>query len=88
VIDVEPGSLAEKAGIAAGDVIQTIDGFSITAQKDQAIEVVRQSRVGQTIQVHLKCDGADVTLDVKMSPPAPRPRLTTPTPLPASDDYL
>jgi putative serine protease PepD len=64
VESVNPGSAADDAGLAAGDVITSIDGAAIETM-DELIYALRLQRPGD--QVTLTVDGNDVqvTLDAR-----------------------
>ncbi|HXQ54071.1 MAG TPA: RIP metalloprotease RseP [Stellaceae bacterium] len=59
---VQPGSAAEQAGIKAGDTIAAIDGDRIDRFED--VQRIVRLNTGTPMQMMLKRDGSDVTLDV------------------------
>lgn len=89
VLDVEPGSAAEQAGIAGGDVIQKINNLSVTSQRQQVQTAILETKPGRDVMVLLQRNGNDVVLSVKPSPPpAGRASLATATPVAAPNEYL
>jgi S1-C subfamily serine protease len=81
---VTPGSGAEKAGIAAGDIIMKIDD-SVMADFTAVIDYVKLKKPGDTIKVTVQRNGQEVTADVTLirlsdlPKPAPPP---PPVPMP------
>ncbi len=55
---VIPGSPADKAGIIENDIILDIDGVRLD-EKNSLASVIRQKKIGQTINLHLSRKGAD-----------------------------
>lgn len=88
VLYVEPGSAAEQAGIARGDVLEDVNNQAVNSEREQVRTTIRESIKDHVLIVKLKRNGNEVLLNVKPSPPAPRPGMATPTPVPASEDYL
>ncbi|PSB11908.1 serine protease [Pleurocapsa sp. CCALA 161] len=64
VIQVVPGSPADKAGLRAGDVIWQIDGQAVK-DADALQQVVESSQVGKNLQLELKRNGQAMNLAVK-----------------------
>jgi S1-C subfamily serine protease len=88
VLDVEPGSAAEQAGIARGDVLEDVNNTAVNLEREKVRTTIRESMSDQVLNVKLKRNGNEVFVNVKPSPPTPRPGSPTPTPVPASEDYL
>lgn len=85
IIQIVPGSGADKAGLAAGDVIVGVDGERMV-DSTALIQLVAAHKAGDMLTVEYRRDGeyhtADVTLG-KLPAPATRPR-----PAPASRPKL
>jgi S1-C subfamily serine protease len=62
---VEPGSPADKAGIQANDVIQSIDAVDVNVV-DDARETIGRLRPGTVTRVALKRGNATITIKVKV----------------------
>ena len=67
---VEKGSPAEKAGMAVGDILTSVDGNAIESPR-QLSHAVRHRKEGETVQVEVLRGGTKQTLAVKV---AERPR--------------
>lgn len=65
VQDVVPGSPAEEAGIARGDVVTEIAGEAITSAEDVA-RVVRSRRPGDLVTVVVQRDGGSRPFDIEL----------------------
>jgi predicted metalloprotease with PDZ domain len=62
---VVPGSPAEKAGLAAGDVLYSINGVEIRKGNDEAMKKAKVDyRPGQTIHYVVKRNGAPKPIDI------------------------
>jgi carboxyl-terminal processing protease len=57
ITEVAPGLPAEKSGLAHGDVIQSIDGESVAGLDLQAVAVMLQGPVGETIKLSVRSKG-------------------------------
>jgi S1-C subfamily serine protease len=74
VVEVTPGSPAEKAGLVpadpttgkGGDLVVDIDGQSIHSFSDLNSYLVFHTHVGQTIKITVLRDGKDVTLSLTL----------------------
>jgi S1-C subfamily serine protease len=74
VVEVTPGSPAEKAGLVpadpttgkGGDLVVDIDGQSIRSFSDLNSYLVFHTHVGQTIKITVLRDGKDVTLSLTL----------------------
>ena len=67
VTQIETGSPADKAGIRVGDVIVAANDKPIRSSRDMH-NLVGLQRLGQTIELVLFREGAEVTLPVKIQP--------------------
>jgi S1-C subfamily serine protease len=57
VATVEPGSPADRAGIAAGDIILTLDGTAVTGA-DDLIRILAGEKIGRTVEVETLHNGS------------------------------
>lgn len=64
VAKVIPDSPAAKAGLRAGDVIQTVNGQTVT-DADEIQQIVEGSQVGSNLQLQLKRNGQDMNLSIR-----------------------
>ncbi|MDY7020433.1 MAG: PDZ domain-containing protein, partial [Cyanobacteriota bacterium] len=63
VVNVIPGSPAERSGLQAGDVIKKIDSESI--QKSETVQqIVQNHTVGSSLQVEVNRNGQNLAIDV------------------------
>jgi serine protease Do/serine protease DegQ len=67
VTQTETGSPADKAGIRVGDVIVSANGKPIHSARDMH-NLVGLQRIGQTVELTLFREGAEVTLPVLIQP--------------------
>jgi len=67
VTQIEAGTPADKAGIRVGDVIVSAHGKAIRSARDMH-NLVGMQRLGQTIELTLFREGAEVTLPVLIQP--------------------
>jgi serine protease Do/serine protease DegQ len=67
VTQIDTGSPADKAGIRVGDVIVSAQGKAIRSARDMH-NLVGMQRLGQTIELTLFREGAEVTLPVLIQP--------------------
>ena len=63
-----PGMGAEKAGLHAGDIITAINKTDVT-NREQVIDLVREFREGQTINLGIQRDDESFDVDVKLMKP-------------------
>ena len=65
---VQPGSPADRAGLKAGSVIQSVNGNAIR-RREQVTEAMQRVKAGETVQLALKLpDGSLATVAVKTEP--------------------
>jgi S1-C subfamily serine protease len=57
VATVEPGSPADRAGIAAGDIIVALDGTAVTGA-DDLIRILAGEKIGRTVEVETLHNGS------------------------------
>ena len=60
-------SAAKAAGLRVGDVIHTIDGVPVRNREELVLAVARL-RVGESVQVAFRRDGAEQSLEVSPRP--------------------
>ena len=65
VISVEPGSPAEKAGIARGDIIMDVNGAAVNTQADTR-EAVASHKTGDTLTLKVRHGDAEKTVSVSL----------------------
>jgi 2-alkenal reductase len=65
VVEVVPGSAAEEAGLAPGDVILSIEGTSLDENNPLA-DVLAQYEAGQTVSMQVVRNGSSVDVDVTL----------------------
>ncbi|CAM3796082.1 S1C family serine protease [Nocardioides zeicaulis] len=70
VSDVTSGSTAEKAGLAAGDLITQVDGQRITGA-DSLVATIRSYRPGDTVSVTWTAGGKEQSADLVLDSDAP-----------------
>lgn len=66
VVNVVPGSPAEKAGVKPEDIIVEIDGKEIKEEKDGLGALIKKYKVGDTIDLELWRDSRTVNLQVTL----------------------
>ncbi len=63
VVEVMPGSPAEKGGLMAGDIIHSFDGYKV--EKSAALlSMVAATPVGKTVDVGIRRDGKDRVIKI------------------------
>lgn len=68
VIDrIMPGSPADRAGFQVGDVIENVDGKTVSDFTD-LIQIVQSKRVGEIITVAYRREGKQMKREVELSP--------------------
>lgn len=65
---VTPGGPAEAAGFKAGDVMVSMNGVAMTADKETLKKAKGEWAVGQTVAYVVKRGDQEVKLDVKLAP--------------------
>ena len=64
VVDVRPGSPAEKGGVLAGDLLLTFDGQPVGGPED-LLQLLAEDRVGKEVDVRLL--RGDTVIDVRVT---------------------
>jgi len=67
VVNVVTGSPAEKAGVAAGDVIFKVDGNSISADNGGLAKAIAAKKVGDSLKLSIWRDGDQKEVTVALS---------------------
>jgi carboxyl-terminal processing protease len=65
VIDVPPGSAAEKGGLRVGDRIAAIEGTSVTSLSYQEVVERLRGRSGSAVEIEVARDGEMVPLTIE-----------------------
>jgi S1-C subfamily serine protease len=65
VSEVQAGSVAEAAGIKAGDVITTVRGQAVTSSGD-VVRELGEAGSGASVEIRVTRDHKEVTLTAKM----------------------
>ena len=90
VVDVTPGSSADKAGIQSKDLITAVDDHKITTRTDLT-RTLRNYKAGDTAQVTVVRSGRELTLTITFDEkPHDTPAETTPqedSSMPSEGDY-
>ena len=58
VASVEPGSPADRAGLASGDIILTLDGVPVTGA-DDLIRLLAGDKIGRAVEVKTRRNGEE-----------------------------
>jgi uncharacterized iron-regulated protein len=69
---VQPGSVAEAAGVKVGDVVRAFDGRPV-AESFDLVYAVKQKRPGDRTMLELKRDGEQISIEVEFKASAPAP---------------
>ena len=69
-IDILRDSPAEKAGIKAGDVLQSINNQPVTT-KEEVQKLIEKSKIGVSLQLQVQRNGQNIPVEIK---PAPLPK--------------
>lgn len=66
ISQVEPGTGAEKAGLASGDIIKTVDGKTVK-NASELIKEIQKRKVGQKVKLGIIRDGKEMALEVNLT---------------------
>jgi serine protease Do len=69
---VYPGTGAEKAGVASGDIIKSVDDKAVKNVSELVKEILKK-KVGQPVKLTLVREGKEMTMDVTTSAQPDRP---------------
>jgi S1-C subfamily serine protease len=83
VTEVQPGSVAEQAGIQPGDSLEAVDGKPVTSPAEATQAERDASNKGEPVTITVIRNGQKLSIQVKAAPPIGRPG-PTPTPLPGN----
>ena len=68
VIDrIVPGSPADRAGFQTGDVIENVDGQTVS-DFNELVQIIQSKRIGETVTITCRRDGKQLERQVKLSP--------------------
>jgi Do/DeqQ family serine protease len=60
---VHPGTGAEKAGLASGDIIRSVDD-KVTKNVNELVKEIQKKKVGQKVKLSILRDGKEMTIEV------------------------
>lgn len=87
IIDIEPGSVAEQAGLQRGDVIVAL-GQQVTTSPEQLRRAIVALAPQQAVDLTFRREGAEHRVRMMPAAPAPRASSATPTPVPGNMYYF
>jgi len=92
ILYVEPGSASERAGLVSGDILISIDGFSVTSERDKVRELIRSNT--EEMKMEIQYQRGENVIVTQITPSQKiqlsddqTPKLT-PTPVFPPEDYL
>jgi predicted metalloprotease with PDZ domain len=92
ILYVEPGSASERAGLVSGDILISIDGFSVTSERDKVRELIRSNT--EEMKMEIQYQRGENVIVTQITPSQKiqlsddqTPKLT-PTPVLPPEDYL
>lgn len=92
ILYVEPGSASERAGLVSGDILISIDGVSVTSERDKVREVIRSNTEEMKMEIQYQRGEnvivALITPSQKIQHPDDQTPKRTPTPVFPPEDYL
>jgi S1-C subfamily serine protease len=93
VLDVQPGSAAEQAGIQRGDVLAKIGTTPLEAGIPSAtllglVQDLIAAQAHQAVQLTVVRDGQEIAVAVQPTAPNGTPNQPTPTAVPANQVYF
>lgn len=65
VVHIEPGGLAEQAGMRVGDTLVTVDGVSAAKSSAEAKQRIRTMASGQQLPIIVERGGYQINLELK-----------------------
>ena len=92
ILYVEPGSASERAGLVSGDILISIDGVSVTSERDKVRELIRSNTEEMKMEIQYQRGENVIVTQITPSQKIQQsddqaPRLT-PTPVLPPEDYL
>jgi len=92
ILYVEPGSASERAGLVSGDILISLDGFSVTLERDKVRELIRSNT--EEMKMEIQYQRGENVIPTQITPSQKiqnsddqTPKLT-PTPVLPPEDYL
>jgi predicted metalloprotease with PDZ domain len=92
ILYVEPGSASERAGLESGDILISIDGFSVTSERDKVRELIRSNTEEMKMEIQYQRGEnvivTQITPSQKIQNSDDQTPKLTPTPVFPPEDYL
>ena len=92
ILYVEPGSASERAGLVSGDILISIDGVSVTSERDKVREVIRSNTEEMKMEIQYQRGEnvivTQITPSQKIQNSDDQTPKLTPTPVFPPEDYL
>jgi len=92
ILYVEPGSASERAGLVSGDILISLDGFSVTSERDKVRELIRSNTEEMKMEIQYQRGEnvivTQITPSQKIQQPDDQTPRLTPTPVLPPEDYL
>lgn len=92
ILYVEPESASERAGLVSGDILISIDGFSVTSERDKVRELIRSNTEEMKMEIQYQRGEivivTQITPSQKIQPSDDQTPKLTPTPVLPPEDYL
>ena len=92
ILYVEPGSASERAGLVSGDILISIDGFSVTSERDKVRELIRSNTEEMKMEIQYQRGEnvivTQITPSQKIQNSDDQTPKLTPTPVFPPEDYL
>ena len=92
ILYVEPGSASERAGLVSGDILISIDGFSVTSERDKVRELIRSNTEEMKMEIQYQRGEnvivTQITPSQKIQNSDDQTPKLTPTPVLPPEDYL
>ena len=92
ILYVEPGSASERAGLVSGDILISLDGFSVTLERDKVRELIRSNTEEMKMEIQYQRGEnvivTQITPSQKIQNSDDQTLKLTPTPVLPPEDYL
>src|SRR5690606_14185718 len=92
ILYVEPGSASERAGLVSGDILISLDGFSVTLERDKVRELIRSNTEEMKMEIQYQRGEnvilTQITPSQKIQNSDDQTPKLTPTPVLPPEDYL